>query len=75
MFDPRIRSSFFTSFQKLGFVATFTTQTASLSAPIRVKAQQLTCRIMWVIVCCIILHSDCLGSGLVTGRNEVTCGK
>lgn len=32
-------------------------------------------RIMGVIVCCIILHSDCLGPSLVTGRNEVAYGK
>lgn len=30
---------------------------------------------MWVIVRCIILHSDGLEPGLVTGRNEVTYGK
>lgn len=46
-----------------------------MSAPVSIKAQQLTRRIMWVIVRCIILHSDGLEPGLVTGRNEVTYGK
>lgn len=30
---------------------------------------------MGVTVCGIILHSGCLGPGLVTARNEVTYGK